>query len=578
MKKWKYILGLFMLWLLFTALGLLALFQFVLSYGKVEVTLDYTTFEKETVSVYWNKGAAWGIENCLSQTSSPGRHQYSFNIRHADSITAFRVYADEASDSVILHSVAVNGIRCPLQVDEFSNNDHNNVRIEPTATGLKIYRDLDSENPNVEIPVPPSCHSVLFNWKPLDIVYMLLLLLFDIFLLVICIRKKFLKTFFCQNNNIKIFFVVAFLLCLSMVWSNRLLNFYPYQPNIENRKLIKRPQWGLLPNHPDSFFTSTTQWCSDYFMYRNLLINARSTLYVQWLKQSPVPNTVMIGKDNMFFQSFKWFTNDFMGKMRYAQVRIDSISRITEEKQEILSRNGIPFFLVLIPAKQTVYYDYMPEYYRVQQARPTLLDQVVQDLGKHQVSFVSLADTMIALRETYPNKPLFYDFDTHWNEFGAFKAYQSVMNALFLFDSAYGRPLRDQEITIDTLQDNLGDLAKCLIVNNRYQRTIYKIQPIIRDSISQQKVLEKDHGATYIYTNPKGHGRALFFRDSYMVQWAPYFAHHFKECILIWDHAMYMDEIMKYQPDIVIEEVGEFYIHHLLIPLKPKPEHVKKKD
>jgi alginate O-acetyltransferase complex protein AlgJ len=578
MKNWKYITGLLVLWLIFSSATVLCLFQFLLSYGKVEVKVDYTAYERENVSVYWNKGNGWGIENRIARTTRPGRHIYTYNIRHADSVFSIRIDPDEKCDSALLHSVSMNGTRCSLSWNDLSGNEHHNARLVKQADGLKIFPDADSYDPNIVIPVPASCNAVDHHWKTAEIIYIILTLLFDVAVLIFAFRRRFLIAFFQKQKLQNVLFVFAFLLCISMYWADRVLDFYPQQPNIENRRLIKFPEWKMLADQPDSFFIKCTQWCSDYFMYRNMLIRSGSAVYIRLFKTSPIPRTVLIGKDNMFFPSFDWFMNDFTGKMHYTQPRIDSICRFTKEKQEVLSRSGIDFFLVFVPAKQTVYNDLMPEYYRLQQLRPSLLDQVVAGLGKYDINFMSLTDTLINIRQQCPEKPLFYNYDTHWNEYGAFKGYQAVMKRIYDSDSAYGLPLSEKEVTTGTFSDNQADLSKCLIVNDIYKRTRYNIQAVSRRPARETKITEKNHGPTYIYYNPHGHGRALFLRDSYMIQWAPYFVHHFKECILVWDHTMYMEEIIRYKPDILILEVGEFYIDHLLTPIKYKHKVAVKKN
>jgi hypothetical protein len=568
MHKWKYIIGIIVLWLVFSTATILALFQFVLTYGKIEVKVDYTAFNKENVTIYWDKGTGWAVENRFNKTSSIGRNVYTYHIRHTDTIFALRIDPDDACDSVILHSVSVSGVKCALSFNDFSNNEHHNSRIVKQSDGFKIYRDAKSDDPNLVIPIPVSCRSVVYQWKTSEIIYIILTLIFDIGILIFIIRRRFLKRFFENQNFWKVLFVFAFLLCISMYWTDRGLNFYPQQPNIENRRLVKFPKWTVLANKPDSLFNCCTQWCSDFFPYRNMLIGTRSAAYMWLFKESPIPGVVMIGKNNMFFSALEPYQKDFIGIDMYPRSQVNDMYHIAQEKQDILAANGIPFFLVLVPAKQTVYSELMPDYFRLQHTRPSFMDRIAERISKEKINFMCLTDTLINLKQQYPERQLFYNYDTHWTEYGAFRSYQSVMNWIYSIDTSYGRPMRENEITIDTFKDNQADLAKCLIVNDIYKRTRYNIQPVLWDTVLMEKIIEKDHGPTFIYRNPKGHGRVLFFRDSYMLQWAPFFTHHFKECILIWDHHMYMDEIMKYKPDIVIEEVGEFYIDHLLYPIK----------
>jgi len=578
MKQIKYLVGLFVLWLFFSTITVLCLLRFALTYGEVKVTVDYTTNKAEDITLYWDDGKGYTLDNHISQTTRTGRHTYNYTIRHNDSIAAVRIDPADDCDTVILHSVSVNGITCPVSCSDFSKCEHYNSHLKQENGGVKIYRDKGCIDPYLIIPVPLSCRAVLAVWKPSEIAWIIIILILDLVILIICIKRKFLKGFFIKHNLTQILFIYVFLFLISAYWINRAVDFYPQQPNIENRRLIRFPEWKVLPAKPDSFFTATTQWCSDYFNYRNILVGTRSALYIKLFKESPIPGIVLIGRKSMFFPAYTPLLFDYLGFMRYTDKQLNDIKTISKEKQDVLAKNGIQFYITMIPAKQTVYYDLMPDYYRFRQWKSTLLDQVTAHMNNSGVNFISLQDTLLNLRQRNPDKQLFYSYDTHWNEYGAFKCYQGVMNAIYKNDSSFGKPLRDEDVVIDTLEDNQGDLAKCLLVNEIYKRPLYKIHPVIRDKVSIQKIIHSDRSATLIYTNPKGHGRAVFFRDSYMIQWVPFFSHHFKECILIYSHSMNLQEIMYYKPDVVVDEIGELFIDHLLLPLQSVPYHAPEKN
>jgi len=569
MKKWGYIFGLIFFWLIFSTGSILFLFRFILTYGKVEVRIDYTAFKKENITLYYDDHKGWSSENYITKTARNGRKIYTYYIRQTDTIKMLRVDPDENCDSAILHSVEVNGMICPLFFNDFAKNDHNGSRVIQTKDGAKIYRDTNNNDPYLIIPIPVSCEQVIYKMKIKEIIYIAIILLLDMVFLLITIKQKFIWRFFMKHGLLKGLLVSIFLICISMYWANRVFEVYPDQPNIENRQLQKFPDLKLVANNPDSLFKCISQWCNDNFMYRNILIGTRSAAYISLFKQSSIPERVVIGKKLMFFASIDALINDFEGRMKYSQKQINEICSYTKDKHDILARNGIRFLLVMPPSKQTVYNDLMPDYYKCLEKKPSLLDEVVENMSKYRVNyFISLADTLINLRQRFSEKQLFFNTDTHWNEYGAFKAYQSVMNILYNLDTSYGKPLCEKDVSIDTLTDNQGDLAQCLIVNDIYKRVIYRIKPKVKDFISEKQISENNRNPILIYTNPKGHGKVLFYRDSYTIQWAPFFAHNFNQCILIWDHHIDLQEILRYKPDIVIEEVGEFYLDHLLIPIK----------
>ncbi|MGD0710239.1 MAG: hypothetical protein ABR968_03585, partial [Bacteroidales bacterium] len=369
MNKWKHITGLIFLWLLFSTGTLLCLFQFVFDYGKVKVVVDYTDYKKEDITIYWAtntswaNGSNWTEENHLTKTTGIGRYSYTFYIRHTDTITCISIDPDEACDSCILHSISVEGIQHPFSCSDFSKNKHYNSSVSQQKDGLKIYRDRDSDDPYVIVPVPANDGAVLYHWKGYEIILIVLVLLFDISVLIFLFRFRFLMTFFQKQQMSKIFFVFAFLLCISMYWTDRVLDFYPQQPNIENRKLVKFPKWKTLINKTESFFIDCTQWCSDYFNFRNMLIEARSMAYLKILNETPMPELVKLGKNNMLFPAFEPCLQDFTGTLQFSEKQLNDICTYTKEKNDVLARDSITFWLILVPLKLTVYFDLLPDYY-----------------------------------------------------------------------------------------------------------------------------------------------------------------------------------------------------------------------
>ncbi|MEI6852894.1 MAG: hypothetical protein WCL06_08630 [Bacteroidota bacterium] len=572
MQKWRYYTGLIVLWLLFSTATLLLLFRMVVSYGKVEVKVDYTAFKKENISIYWSEMLRWDTEKYQQQKTHTGRHTYHYTIRHAQSIFFLRIDPDETCDSAILHSVSINGITCPLEMNTFDSCRISGVKLVKVKDGTLMVRDKNDKDPHLVIKIPKDCRAVIFKWKTADIIFILLTLLADIALLFFCIRRRFLSSMMQKRG---FYFVLVFLLFISLHWLNYALDFYPVQPNIEKRKLEKFPDLDSLLVKPDTIFMRYSQACYDHFRYRNLLIKSRSSLYLDLFGESSMPGKVVMGEKQMFFPSFAWLTDDFMGRISYSQGFIDSLVMVTKEKQEMLARQGIKFLVVVPPAKQTVYYDLMPAYYRLQQKKPSLLDQIEAAMKKAGINyFVSLADTMIGLKNSHPDKLLYYLNDTHWNEYGAFKAYQVFMKSFYDMDTLFGRPLNEKEISVEAGSDINGDLAECLIINDINKRSIYKIHPFCDDSIPCEIIPDKKHNSdSYRFYNPNGYGKILFYRDSYFVAWQPFFTHHFRESIYIWDYHMDMNEIMRYKPDYVVLEIGEMYVTNMAKAMKPLSYH-----
>lgn len=571
MKQRSYYIKFLLLWLLFATVIILLLFRLCLTYGKINVTIDYSGNVKEDLTVYHEDGTTWDTEKFILKKTRKGRHSYSYTIRYVDSVRSFRIDPDEAFSTAVIHAVSVQGLVQPVEIKDFDILEYHGMDLMQKPDSAILQRHAGNEDPYLIIPIDKTNRMVLKKWESSDIIVLILAGLFLLLVMWLGLKYQFLRRTLNRIGTKNFFLILSFSLIISSYWANYLLDFYPVQPNIEKRSHEKLPELNMLVNNTDSFFLRCNQWCYDKFRYRNLLIGSRSELYYKLFNESAIPQKVIIGEQDMFFPSFAWFLDDFRGRIVYPEKVLEEIYTIIRAKHDTLARYGIQFYIFVPPTKQTIYGDLMPEYYRIQQKRPSLLDQITNYLKQRNVPyFISLADSMNAIRQSEPEKLLFYNNDTHWNEYGAFKTYRIVMNYLHQADSNFQPPLNENQISTDTLYDIYGDLAECLILNHLNKRKIYRIFPFACDSVPYQEFREKNRRSpTYVYNNTDGYGNIVFYRDSYMVSWIQFFPRHFRRSVFIWDYQMDMNEIKRYNPDIVVLEIGELFLSHLLYPMKP---------
>ena len=158
-----------------------------------------------------------------------------------------------------------------------------------------------------------------------------------------------------------------------------------------------------------------------------------------WLGVSSIP-AMLIGKEGWTFlkTDFDSF-NQFRGLNRFTDTGLNTWIDDMEIYRQWLEANGIHFMVVVAPNKETIYPDYMPNY--VNRVWPqTRIDQVVQRLKElnSKLDFVDLRSKMWTARSM---GLLYYKYENHWNDRGAFVAYLEVM-----------RRLKSQFSSLDPLQ------------------------------------------------------------------------------------------------------------------------------
>jgi len=96
---------------------------------------------------------------------------------------------------------------------------------------------------------------------------------------------------------------------------------------------------------------------------------------------------------------------------------------------EQLEQLGIEFYIVICPNKSTVYPEYVPSNSDWYQSTYTKLDQVYETLAAEtDLNVIDLREALLEAKET--DFPLYYEYDTHWNNYGGFAAYTEIMKVI----------------------------------------------------------------------------------------------------------------------------------------------------
>ena len=352
------------------------------------------------------------------------------------------------------------------------------------------------------------------------------------------------------------FLLFSFLFIITSYWTNHYFEYYTTPASLENRKLTKQPKFDTIKYAPDYFFSTFTSWFTDYFPFRQRLVHYNSLIRTGILGVSPIPSEVIIGKDFQFFPANELVQEDFVGRKIFTNEELNALLSCIEGKKKYMADRHMDFYFTIPPSKQTVYHDFMPDYYRVQEGDNKLAQQLKKKLEQAGINYyINIIDTLYDYYKLHPEKKVFYQYDIHWSEWGAFKAYQVLMNRIYKDHPEFGLPLKENEIRIDTVYDDKADLAKLIVMNQILKRERYIITPLQKDSIKEIRSGLKT--PVCIDYNPKGKGRILIFRDSYSEEWKNLIVHHFNESIFIWDPKMSTAQIEKYKPDIVLQENGE---------------------
>lgn len=328
---------------------------------------------------------------------------------------------------------------------------------------------------------------------------------------------------------------------------------------LENRQLAIRLQ---LPKSilqlPMWFKESLTPFIHDTFVFREASIKANRAIK---LAVGDEPNNdVWTGKNGWLYLASPLVVarkgpygdpySDMFGSKSYtnASVEFARIARLVD-----ICQNSRSKLIVLYPPnKETIYPEFLP-------TRPprkiTALDDLEAMLTKLPISVIGVKRGLLTAKSNIRNMNLYYQFDTHWNYFGATPTALSLMDEI---SKLSGKHVIKPVFTTEKSGARVSDLAVMNRSLSEEPEFIVKFQASHGHAIM-------DHYGKVIACGPVSGVRpkVLVFRDSFFSAIEPFFMHSNIDMVTHhsnWDFIDIERQITVEKPDVVIFEKVERYI------------------
>ncbi|HBG06453.1 MAG: hypothetical protein A2075_00570 [Geobacteraceae bacterium GWC2_58_44] len=354
----------------------------------------------------------------------------------------------------------------------------------------------------------------------------------------------------------KIFLVSCFLFISAAPAADMIWKLDPFQHLNENRDLAEPPACSLDVSALQELPKGWDRFCNDHFGFRNALIRLNFLLQNRLLKVSP-SHQVLIGKEGWLFYTGGEEVADYRGITNYEEALLKRWAITLELKRHWLEQRGIKYLFVVAPNKSSMYGEFMPEALSRVRSRSGLDDFI--DYMKEHTS-VEIVDLRQALSNGKSTMPLYYKTDSHWNDYGAFLAYQEICRPLSRWFPGM-RTLTQSDFNVSRKGRSGGDLMEMMGGAELIPDEMVVLEPL--RPFRAQKVEFNQYlrdPFTMSQDNPRL-PRALIFRDSYFNALVPFVSEsmqvsrYYWQC---WDLKVPMPQLVdKYHPDIVIEETVE---------------------
>jgi hypothetical protein len=271
-------------------------------------------------------------------------------------------------------------------------------------------------------------------------------------------------------------------------------------------------------------------------------------------RATQLAETVAIGKDGWLFQCDETAVEQVTGLRSYSPHACQRWRFALESRWSWLRQRGIRYRFLIVPEKHVVYQDMLPP------------EIVISELRPAAALVKSLSASHCPVQPIYPQQALiagrsrmdtYYKLDTHWNSYGAYLCYLELCRSIRV-----DMPLKvfDSDAITYFEYDHTGDLAVRLDPEPTGQGIAGSLHRPQGQKIYENRSYNR--GNVVVFENPdRSLPRAVVFRDSFCSWMLPFFAETFSRLVAVSCTEMYFDLIESEQPDVVITETIERYIH-----------------
>jgi len=336
----------------------------------------------------------------------------------------------------------------------------------------------------------------------------------------------------------------------------------------ENRTMVKCPvfNWKQLDKFPSAF----NDFYDDHFSLRPMGVKFYNQFNYFFLKKSPDETKAILGKDNWIFLGKD--LDYYRGLIRLKKGQEVSLKNEFQKREDFLKEHHCKFLIVIIPTKKEIYPEYVPvEYYKY--SKTTMTDQFIQIIN--QIQGIDLIDLRPVLKKAKPYYPeLYHRYDHHWNDYGAFQAYQSIIDYVNQTWPT-GKARRIDEFDEEIVNTRAGSLAKMLGVEDKISFYRYNLKPKFTYQLEKlPRKYDAPEGFAYPYAYENRFKntndslpRIMMINDSFGEYLYKNLAEHASYSLFLfdaWEYKLHPEIILEEKPDLFVISIYESFIPNIL--------------
>ncbi|MEO5766970.1 MAG: hypothetical protein ABIS92_01340 [Polyangia bacterium] len=377
-------------------------------------------------------------------------------------------------------------------------------------------------------------------------------------------------------------FSVGLLLLILFLPGAAWLVGFDYLPELtENRAPHQVPALPTTLGAWKAFPKAFEPYWNDVFGFRRLLIFGNGVIH--FLAGVSPSSQVLIGDQSWLFFAGSGVVERFRGQTVLSIEQLEEWRKALAARQQAVARHGGHYLFVVAPDKDSIYPEHFPD--RYDRIGPTPFQVLLTYLRAHgDIAILDLRPALIAAKSAGPL--LYLRTDTHWNERGAYHAYQAVMQRV----AAWYPDLQPRSLSsfqARASQPWCGDLGimvgLCAFIAEEEPQLVPTPSPAAREILAanlcspgarrcEVQISEHPsapsaivfHDSFFVSADQRNKGLAADRTDRYRpppsaLHLSTMFGEKFSRTLLAWqpfDEAV----VARDRPDVVIEELVERYL------------------
>jgi alginate O-acetyltransferase complex protein AlgJ len=364
------------------------------------------------------------------------------------------------------------------------------------------------------------------------------------------------------NRPLSIIFLVAIVLPLVA----NVLGADGADRDAENREMAPFPIFDGSLKSVEAYPSKLDAWFADHFGFRSTLVRWASGVSMDVFRASPT-TSVVLGRNGWLFYADDGADEDFASVSPLSSREIETWRTAVIRARDWLRSKEIAYVFTILPDKHVIYPDELPQTVR-RGGSVSRAAQVFASLRSEDF----VVDPRSALEDQTARERLFHLTDTHWNERGAFVAYQALIEAVRRQVPAVPPPWPREDFKETSRNFDGGDLAGMIGLKHRLREDRLMLEPIRRRHARIVEPLDGKAGMDVgrLVTEIPGSTlpRAVVFRDSFASALVPFLSEHFSRVVYLWQNDFDTNAVRAEHPDVVIQEIVGRHLYTFM----PSPE------